>query len=224
MLLIMSKISEVAPKNPNNSNNRSSGRTRRIVGSLTAAAVFFAGGTAGHDVQPTDKLSAQAEAGIETASLAATRAAEFGAALYDRTDYPKGVIMPVLNGEVTIVKAGGNEVTGTYKNPILLATANQRKPDRNGDFLEGAYIGIAGNDADGKAVIVAQPYDPTKEKFTAFGPEALLPGTTGVYPTAVKGGPGFSEDGLVAFDTTGTVSLLNGDGSVVRPGLSLGSK
>ena len=219
----MSKISETAPKSPNNSNNRSSGRTRRIVGSLAAAAVLFAGGTADHDAQPTDRVSTQTEAGIETASLAATRAAEFSAALYNRTDYPKGVIMPVLNGEVTIVKAGGTEVTGTYKNPILLATTNQREPDRNGDFLQGAYIGIASNDADGKAVIVAQPYDPTKEKFTAFGPEALLPDTTGVYPTAVKGGPGFSEDGLVAFDTAGTVSLRTGDGSVVQPGLLLDS-
>lgn len=168
----------------------------------------------------------RAEQSKTTEALANAEAAAFTAALYDTEQYPKGVRMPVINGEIQItIKSGDTSHVATVKDPVLLATASgDMKPDAKGDFLKGAYYGVAGNDATGHVIITAVRYDSTNEAFKPYDPANIMLPNVGVYPTAVKGGPGLAEDALVGFDVTGETQLTNGDGSPVNPGLAFGMK
>jgi hypothetical protein len=86
--------------------------------------------------------------------------------LYDKTNYPKGVLVPgVLNAEVVVKDKAG---TITWNNPVLLEQANE-------DNLAGAWLGLPSHDAKGRVILQ---------------PVQLHPGTQdGVTETVVPIGP-----------------------------------
>jgi hypothetical protein len=210
------------------------------VGGLLLASLAYGAGASAHDhIFSSDKVNAKE---VERAAIKAAQAEEVAHenAVSMAADYTqqfaarKGGYIPmqVLNGEIRMVL---NKTSGTkggarpvYKNPILLSTVDPNaKPDKNGDFLNGGWIGIQGNDKDGNVVITAVPFTPIDgevQEFVAYNPSQVVYDTIGVYATAVKGGPGLDIYGLIGFDPTGNRQLQNPDGSVIRPGLSMGMK
>ena len=204
-------------------------RKARVAGSFFAGGLLVGGVAGGLIVDQSGTVNhLKYESQAKTESLAAAQAAAFTAALYDDQQYPKGVPMPVLNGEIrtTIRTADGIKHTGVYKDPILLATSDiDAKPDTKGDFLKGGWIGIRGNDQNGKAVIHAVRFNQAGEQFVAYTqkPTDIIFPDLAAYASADEGGPGL--DGLIGFDATGEhTNPTNGDGSVITPGLSTGMK
>ncbi len=202
----------------------------RLIGAALIPAAAISGAVIAHQqAERSDKTNQlKAELSQKTEALANAKAAEFTSILYDSVHNPKGIVkMQVINGEIiTTTKDGvGATHTGTYKNPILLATADvSAVPDKDGKFLKGAYIGITGGGVIGNAAVInAVPVDTSGDTvtFKAYDPaHVMLPDNIAVYATTVTG----TTDELIGFDPTGETHLVNGDGSLVTPGLSQGMK
>ncbi|HVC36707.1 MAG TPA: hypothetical protein VNE40_04695 [Candidatus Dormibacteraeota bacterium] len=121
-------------------------------------------------------------------------------------------ITPLLNGQ----KGGGP--SPVYKNPILLSTINpSAKPGKNGNFLAGGWFGVQSNGANGKVIITAVPFEAGNDTFVPYGSNIIL--STSAYAEPTKGGPGFNDYGLYAYDPQAHRSLQNPDGTAVTPGL-----
>lgn len=163
------------------------------------------------------------------AEFAKSQAAAYTQELNDTIDSqnPRSLFMQVLNGSVETYDKAGNPKGGpipSYKNPILLSTLSANSaPDANGNFLAGAWIGVQGNDANGRIVITPVPFNPDGQKFVPNGTDpAVL--SVNAYPAAAKGGPGEDVYELFAADPQGNTALQNPDGSPVMPGLAVGMK
>lgn len=136
--------------------------------------------------------------------------------------------MRVLNGVIEAQDKDG-KFRPSLRNPILLTTLESAaKPNADGKFLEGGWIGIQGNDANGDITISANLFDSKYLRFVPFDPNELFLTNIGVYSTSVSNGKDSSgaltsPNGheLIAFDLTGENSVKNPDNSIVSPGLVL---
>jgi len=131
------------------------------------------------------------------------------------------VPMQVLNGTVeTPITSGKTIHPNNYKNPILLAQLDpNQKPEANGDFLAGGWLGIQGNDAQGNVVITAVPFEgkAVNQAFVAKNPDEVIIPQIEVYAQPGKGGDANSQ--LYAFDTARNATLQG-----VQVGASYGMK
>jgi hypothetical protein len=163
-------------------------------------AVLIAGGAVGGVEAYTH--TGDSSARVHAQELAHTISTE----LYDSTNFPKGVEVPgILNGAVVLHTAEGQTIT--YRYPVILEQATlNKKPDSNGKFLEGSWIGIPSHNAKGQVVITPTQVKLGASKEIADESVSIASSTAdtihpaaGLYATTVTGGP----DQLMAFDIQG---------------------
>jgi hypothetical protein len=128
----------------------------------------------------------------------------------------------VLAGDIE-VNVDGKWIS-SYRNAFLLARVGNAKPDKNGDFLKGAWVGVSSNDSRGDMIVTAVPFDASTDRYVASGPgDQILPDTE-VQGVPVKGGPGFSVDFPAVFSIQTHSFYQNPDGRDIFAGLSVGGK
>jgi hypothetical protein len=143
---------------------------------------------------------------------------------YEQTLNGDGAIKnaQVLTGLIE-VNIDGKWVAG-YQNAFLLARSSNTKPDKNGDFLKGAWLGVSSNDSHGDMVVTAVPFDTSMDRYVANGSvDQILPNTV-VQGLPVKGGPGFSVDIPAVYNTQTHSVYQNPEGEDIFAGLSVGGK
>jgi hypothetical protein len=131
-------------------------------------------------------------------------ARKFTQELYDTKNFPKGVPVPgILNGSVRIHNPIGN--TTSFDNPVVLAESHSpTKADKNGRLLDGSWIGIPANDANGHVVLepvqihLGNQYGESESLHLKNKHDTVLEGA-GIYPTSVSNAP----DELIGFDIQG---------------------
>ncbi|MBC7708051.1 hypothetical protein H7Y63_02405 [Polaromonas sp.] len=126
--------------------------------------------------------------------------------------------MRVAHGEV-IDRSGRTEPRVVYRDPIILTQYSEDGVlPTKGNILDGAFIGIAGSDANGDVQITAVPYSSTNLEFIPFDPERPELSLIG-YTNAGKEG-----NTLYAYEAGSSQTLSNPDSMPLLPGQSLGMK
>lgn len=188
-------MKENLSKNTENTHS-SHKKTIRVIGAALIAGGIVGGGEAyTHTGDSSARVHAQ--------ELAHTISTE----LYDSANFPKGVEVPgILNGAIVLRTTEGQTIT--YRYPVILEQATlNKKPDDNGKFLEGAWVGIPSHNAQGQVVITPTQVKLGTSKEIANESVSIVSATTadtirpaaGLYATTVTGSP----DQLMAFDIQG---------------------
>lgn len=180
---------------------------------MAAGAVGLVGTTAytAYELDKDNQRSIQINAAeIAQHEILAHDSAISQASIYTQSlNKGQRVPMQVLNGTVeTPVTSGKIIHPNNYKNPILLAQLDpNQKPEANGDFLAGSWLGIQSNDAQGNVVITVVPFEgkAVNQTFVANNPDEVIFPRIDVYAQAGKGGDNISQ--LYAFDPTKNVTL-----------------
>lgn len=133
---------------------------------------------------------------------------------------------PVLNGAIVRKfpsNAGANDAGAPlYENAYLLYTPSTDQPDAAGNFLNGSWIGLSGNDASGRIAILPVKYDPNTMDFVANdnGDPVI---DVSIMATRVNNLSGSSAYvASVAYGPAGNQNPHNNDGSPITPGLIVG--
>lgn len=134
--------------------------------------------------------------------------------------------MPVLNGVIEQQYKGIHKFIPVIKDPIILSTINSHaKHDKKGNFLDGGWIGLQGNDAQGNVTISPVPYDSEQNKFVAYNSKEVVFAHLGVYATKIENEPGVTTGHeLIGYDLQGKKEIENPDHTIVSPGLDLVDK
>lgn len=206
----------------------------RVGLSLVAASSAVIGALAAH---VTDKDSQQgisqsrareiAQEAVIAQRNAALLADSYSQRLTEAT-HPIGKITPVvmqyLNGKIEVMTPPGAHKGGppeTYKDAILLSLATPNvKPDKAGNFLIGAWIGIENSSPNGVSIEPVPYAIDGSMHFTANNPNdpGSYIGSAGVYPQSYGTGTTTAGWTLFAENLQGNFDPKNTDGSPVQPG------
>lgn len=136
------------------------------------------------------------------------------------------VTAPVLNGAIVRKYPSGSVSNDAgaplYENAYLLYTPDTQMPDKAGNFLSGAWIGLSGKDATSEIVISPIQYDPNTMGFVANdnGDPVI---DVSIMATPVNNLSGSSVYvATVAYGPAGNQNPQNNDGSPITPGLIVG--